>query len=149
MTELRDYDPLKVVGSWTTPVGVFDILEGRINGEFVSITRDNPNWTREQDMAGNATRVKNPSKGGSFTITLDASSPTNATFSKLMQTDDLEEGIVGVIILKDLNGDTVLEADGAFIEGPPATSFGNTRGERTWTFQCAAIRHYLGGRDLA
>lgn len=149
MAELRQYDPLQVVGSWTTPSGVVDILDGRIEGEFLRVLRDNKRWTREHDAHGNATRVKNNNRGGAVEVVISASSPTNAALSKRAQADDLTENVVGALLLKDLNGNTVIEADGAFIEDVPDPSFGNTRGDRTWIWQCAAVRPNLGGHNLA
>lgn len=149
MAELRQYDPIQVVGSWSTPAGVVDILDGRISGEFFSTSKDNPRWSREFDAHGNATRVKNNNRGGSFSVTLSASSPTNAILSARVAADYLSENLVGPMILKDLNGDTVLEADGCFIEDVPDLSFGQERGSRTWVFQCAALRIFAGGHELA
>lgn len=151
MTDLRTYDPLKVVGSWSTTstLGTIDILDGAIDGDFASITRDNARWTREHDRAGNSTRVRNNNRGGTISVTIDASSPTNARLSRAVQEDDLGESVVGTLLLRDLNGDTIIEADGAFVEDIPDLSFGNSSGTRVWVFQCANIRKFVGGRELA
>lgn len=153
MTDLAQYVPTKVVGSWATPAatgfGVVDILQGAIDGAFLASTSDNARWTREHDLAGNATRVYNSNRGGSLSITISASSPTNTTLSALAELDDITQSVVGAIVLKDLNGNTIVEIDGAFLEDIPAVSFGNDRGSRTWTWQYAAARVFLGGHDAA
>ena len=149
-TELRQYDPIQVVGSWVTVRGSTDILNGTIDpGDFLTITKDNPRWAREHDRAGNTTRVKNNNRGGSVTVNLSASSPTNTELSALAVADDVTENIVGALVIRDLNGNTLIEADGAFLEDAPAPSFGSERGARAWTWQCAAIRTFLGGHDVA
>lgn len=149
MTELRQYNPLQVVGSWTTATGSVDILDGRIDGSFLQTTSDNKRWARENDQHGNATRVKMNNRGGTITVTLSASSPTNSQLSARVEADDATEAVVGFLLLKDLNGNTVVEADGAFLEDIPDPSFGSDRGSRAWVFQCAAVRKFVGEHDIA
>ncbi len=148
--ELRQYDPLQVTGSWTTSIGTFDIVDGAINpGDFLAVERDNPTWSREFDRGGNAVRVKNNNKGGQVSVTLSASSPANAVLSAAQATDELTENVVGALVLKDLNGNTVVTAFGAFINQTPTPSFGAERGSRTWVWECSQIETFLGGHDLA
>jgi len=148
--ELRQYDPLQVTGSWATPIGVFDIVDGAVNpGDFLSTARDNPTWSREADRAGNATRVRNNNKGGTVSVTLSASSPTNTVLSGAQATDELTENVTGVLTLKDLNGNTVIVATGAFLNATPDVSFGGERGSRTWVWEAAQIESFLGGHDVA
>ena len=152
MTDLRQYVPLKVVGSWVIPIppGVIDILDGAVNtGDFVVFESDNDAWSRESDLAGNATRVRNNNEGGRVRVTLSASSPTNGKLSGAAAADAISENVVGALVLRDLNGNTVVECDGAFLVDTPDPSFGSERGSRTWTWECAAIRKVLGGHDIA
>lgn len=151
MAELRQYTPIKVVGSFATPgpFGVVDILDGVVDGgEFAAFAFDNATWTRERDLGGNATRVKSENDGGTLTITLSASSPTNTTLSGVAALDRQSEDQVGALLLKDLNGNTVVEADGCFITRIPGPSFGSDRGSRQWVFECASIRSFIGGHDI-
>ena len=151
MAELRQYDSLKVVGAWTTPtpLGTIDILDGVISGDFVAIETDNDAWSREYDEAGNATRVRRHNEGGRVRVTLSASSPTNAKLSKAAILDGQTESVVGALVIRDLNGNTVVECDGAFLADIPDFSLGSDRGSRTWVWECAAIRQFIGGHDLA
>lgn len=152
MAELRQYVPLKVVGSWDTnsPLGVIDILDGTIDGgEFAATETDNPTWSREHDRHGNATRVKNSNKGGRQRITFSASSPTNDALSRAVALDDTTDAVVGPIVLKDLNGNTRVVITGAFLVDTPDPSFGSDRGSRVWVWECATIDKFIGGHDLA
>ena len=152
MTDLRQYVPRKVVGSWVIPIppGVIDILDGAINtGDFVVTESDNDAWSRESDLSGNATRVRNNNEGGRVRVTLSASSPTNAKLSNAAAADAISENVVGALVLRDLNGDTLIECDGAFLVDTPDPSYGSERGSRTWTWECAAIRKTLGGHSIA
>lgn len=146
---MRQYIPIKVVGAWAGVFGSIDILQGVINaGDFFSSARDNPTWARESDQGGSGTRVKNSNKGGNLSITFSASDPINNTLSNLVETDEVAENIVGVINLKDLSGETVIVATGAFIPMVPDPSFGSERGSRTWTWECEKIVTHLGGHNL-
>lgn len=152
MTELRQYVPLKVVGSWVIPIppGVIDILDGAVNtGDFVVFESDNDAWSRESDLGGNATRVRNNNEGGRCRVTLSASSPTNTKLTQAHAADLISENVVGALVLRDLNGNTVVECDGAFLVDTPDPTFGSERGARTWTWECAAIRKVIGGHEIA
>jgi hypothetical protein len=150
MSELTQYNPMKVVGAWKTPGGQVDFLDGAASAEFAVIARDNPMWTREFDAYGNVTRVKNNNTGCTITITLSASSPTNDVLTKLVLADRATENIVGPISLKDLSGTTEIVATGCFLEDVPDVSFAQERGTRTWVFQCAALSTmFVGGHKLA
>lgn len=148
---MRQYIPTKVVGSFVTPtpLGSIDILDGVVDGaEFFGQTQDNQIWTQEHDQNGNATRVKNNNKGGSFRITMAASSPTNTKFSRAVELDDVSESVVGPVVLKDLSGNTVGEFEDAYLTGMPDLSFGADRGSRVWTFNYGAGRVFIGGHDV-
>jgi hypothetical protein len=149
MAELRQYDPTQVVGAWVTPTGATDILDGAIDGEFVTETLDSPDWVREHDQAGNATRTRVHNSGGTIAVTLSASSPTNAALSAKRQNDVINAVEVGTLVLRDLNGTTVLTFTGAYIQGRPAVTFGSERGQRVWVFEYASATAFIGGHDLA
>lgn len=148
---LRQYNPLAVVGSFDFAGGSVDFLDGRVgDGTFVSIQHANQRWTLETDAHGNACRVKNSNRSGQLSIALSADSPTNGVLSALVVADDISENVVGAIVIKDENGGTIVEADGAFLDGMPSTvDYGPARGTRAWTFQCGAIRTYVGGFNAA
>lgn len=149
MPELRQYDPIQVIGTWSTPTGAVDIMDGVIDGEFLSETIDNPDWVREHDQAGNATRTRMHNTGGTFALTFSASAPINAILSAKRQNDLLTAVEVGPLVLKDLNGTTVLTCVGAYLQGRPAVSFGSERGQRTWVFEYASAVAFVGGHDIA
>ncbi len=145
---MRQYDPLQVSGSFAGPAfGAIDIVDGGIAGDFIASALDNPLWTREFDRHGNATRVKNNNRGGTVTVMISASSPTNAGLSGLQIRDRLGEAIVGTLLIRDNNGGSVIICNGAFINSTPAPTFGVTRGERAWVFECETIDIVLAGHD--
>lgn len=147
----KQYDPLKVTGGWATInplIGTVDIKEGAVDGEFLSTARDNPNWTREHDQAGNTTRVRNHHKGGTLPITISASSALNDILSRAVFLDEQTSDVIGDIEVEDLNGTTKIIATDACLAGPPDPRFGANRGEHTWIFECGSIDIFLGGHNV-
>lgn len=147
---MRQYVPMKVVATWVTPgpFGTIDIVDGHIeDSDFFNTTKDNPTWAREHDGAGNATRVKNDNEGGSVTVVIGKSSPTNAQLSGVVALDRVSENQVGILTFKDMNGSTIGVCEDAFLEDEPEAGFGATRGSNSWTWQCSSIRKFIGGHD--
>jgi hypothetical protein len=146
--EVRQYDLTQLVGSYTVPIGTFDVLDGVIEGDFLSISQDSPDWVLEADAFGNVTYVFQPKRTGTIQITISASSPTNGYLSAIRTADRATRNMVGVLVLKDLNGTTRIEADGVRIAGPPTKTFGTQRGSVQWTFLVATLRVFaVGGMD--
>ncbi len=148
--DLRQYRPIKVVGSFTCPLGTVDILDAAVRDQdFAAFTRPNDDWDMESDGSGNATRVGNENETAELAVTISASSPTNAKLSKLAKLDkELGTG-VGVLLLEDTNGDSKIEMRGAFIARIPDMTFGAQRGVRVWRFKAMKGDHFAGGHDLA
>jgi hypothetical protein len=147
--ETRNYNPRKVTATWVTATGTVDLADGVINdADWLTTARDTPRWSRENDNAGGATRVKNNNRGGTVSITFSASSPTNDILSARVELDDVAENQVGALVVRDLSGTTLMQADGAYLEDIPDLSFGAGRGQRTWVWQCAAMRRFAGSHNL-
>ena len=151
MKELRQYNQQKVVGSWAPAgVAVIDITDGSVSDEFFSTARNAPRWAHESDGMGNATRVKGNDRGASFTVTLSASSPTNEALTRAAEADDITETVVGPMLLRDLNGQTVITANNAYLEGIPDRAYqGNARGTVAWVFHCSDMTRHIGGHNQA
>ena len=148
--ELRQYVNTKVVGSWTTPLGTVDILDGAVRtADFVAASNDGGDrWAIEGDGNGNATRTKNSNRVGGIAVTISASSPTNLKLTKLAEADDQLENIVGVLELRDKNGDSKIVMTGAFLLDIPPGTFGASRGVRVWRWACARKQERAGGHNL-
>jgi hypothetical protein len=144
MAYLRQYDPLKVVGSFYCPLGAIDIVEGAIFGDFLMVTKDLPMFERDTDGFGNSIRVKNNNIGGTINLQLSASSPTNEELSKVALSDYLSETTgLGYMNLEEVGGNSQIIATGVYLRDFPQVTFGVNRGVRSWTFECAAIQHVL------
>jgi hypothetical protein len=149
---LSQYDPEKVVASFApnaaAGIAAIDITNGAIAGSFLTVTKNNPRWAKEGDRAGNQTRVKNNDRSGTITVELSASSPTNAALSAAAIADDASEAVVGSVVIKDLNGTTLVKASGCYLTQVADASFGSERGSRTWVWECTVIDDFIGGHDV-
>jgi hypothetical protein len=145
--ELRPYDPNQVTVSWTiNGIGTIDLTQGLIDGPGAIVdTKDAPRWTRRSDRQSNAVRNKGSKRGGFLVLTYGAEAQIQDALSGYAITDDQVEAVVGLIKIKDLNGTTVAEYLGAFIEDDPSLNYGDTASDRPWVFGYAERVAVLGG----
>lgn len=145
---MHQYNPQKVTAVWTSIAGAVDILEGAAADSFLEITTDTARWSREMDREGNGVRNKNNNRGGMARSTITSKSPLNKTLSDIANADDEAENVVGTIVVKDLNGDTLVTLFDAFLEDQPAPSYGATSGNRVWVWQYGKRVQTLTGQDV-
>lgn len=148
---MRQYNSTLVTASWTTPtpLGTIECLDGRINGSFASLTKDNGRWIKETDGNGNATRVFLPNKGGTLSLVISASSPTNALLSRAVSIDEEIQNVVGVMVLRDLSGDSIITLESAYlVDWPDLEYMTESRGDRTWVWDCERIIPYVGSHNV-
>ena len=145
---MRQYDPQQVTAVWTTVAGSVDILEGAVAETFLEIFEDNTRWGKEGDREGNYVRNKDNRRGGGCRVTITAKSPLNKTLNDLAIADDLGEAQVGTIVVKDLNGDTLITLIDAYLQGPVRPSYGATAAPRVYTFDCSRVDQLITGQDV-
>lgn len=145
--ELRTYDPDQVSASWSLRVGdAIDLTEGLIDGPGAIVdAKDAPAWTRRSDRNSNMVRNRSRKKGGTVTFTYAAESEIQDTLTPLVIADGVTGAMVGDIVVKDLNGSTIMTYIGAFIENDPDPSFGDTAADRVYVFGYAERIPLLGG----
>lgn len=146
--ELRNYDPERVTVTWALPTGAIDLTEGLIDGPgAIAETKDAPAWTRRGDRNTNMVRNKMRNKGGTLALTYVAEAEIQAALTVIFLVDQELETQVGAIVVRDLNGTTLLTYDGAFIEDDPTVAFGDTAADRVYTFGYARRVPVLGGSE--
>lgn len=134
--ELRQYDPDQITASWSLRTGeAFDLTEGLIDGPNAIVdAKDAPKWTRRSDRQGNTVRNRSRKKGGALTFTYDAESEIQDILTPIVLADGETGVFVGDIVIRDLNGSTMLTYIGAFIENDPDPAFGDTAADRVYVF---------------
>jgi hypothetical protein len=135
------YDPGKVAASFR---GV--PLIGIASGTFISAERTEDAYSMEVGSGGDVTRVQSRNRTGSVTFTLMAASPANDLLSGLARQDELFGVGFGPLLVKDLNGNTLLAAETAWIRKVPTVDFADEAGAREWVIDCAELRMHVGGQ---
>ena len=140
MALFNNYDPGRVVASFN---GIPFL--GFMDGTFISAERTEDGFTMQVGAGGDVTRVRSRDTTGSVTLTLQAASPTNDLLSSIALTDELFGTGTGALMVKDLNGNTLLEAPIAWVRKLPTTEFADEASSREWVFDCANLIKFVGG----
>ena len=139
----KNHDPGRIVGSWK---GIPFL--GFMDGTFLSAARAEAAFSESVGAQGDVTRVRSRNRTGTVTLTLKAASPTNDLLTAQAILDELTGLGYGPLLIKDLNGTTVVEAAIAWIEKVPDTEFATEESGREWVFKCAELYIAAGGNIL-
>lgn len=140
MSRIAQYDPKKVL----VIIGGA-IMSGFSDGGLVTVARNEDAWTLQVGTDGEGTRSKTNNKSGRITVPLMQSSPSNDVLSALAIADELSNGGVVPILIKDSNGTTVCGAKAAWIVKIPDAEYGREAGPREWILESHEIDIFLGG----
>jgi len=140
MSFFRNYDPGK---QYLTFAGIN--IYGFASGTFIEIERDEDAFTKEVGAHGDTTRVRSHNKGGKVTFTLKASSPCNDLLSARAIGDEQSGLGSGPVLMKDLNGTTVVESPDAWIKKLPKIERGTEASNVVWELDCHDLTPYIGG----
>lgn len=139
MPGVRTYDSSQVV---LTVGGA--VISGFAEGTFITVERDDQNFTKVIGADGTASRRKTTNRSGSLTLTLSQTSPSNDVLSALMVKDEDGSGVVPVL-LKDNSGSTRIFSSAAWIQGMPTIEFSGELTNREWVIEMAYIEAELAG----
>lgn len=128
---LKTYNPAEV-----TIVFAGIPISGYAEGTFVSIERNEDSFALQVGADSNATRAKSNNFSGRVTLTLIQSSASNDALSAQLSLDEQDDGAgIGSLLIKDLSGRTVVEAEQAWLTKPATTEFGREASEREWVIE--------------
>ena len=136
---VRSYDPKSVIVS----VGGVPI-SGYADGTFIEISRDDVAFTKVVGADGNTSRVKSNNTGGTLTITLQQTSPSNDILSAFAQADELTNSGVVPILVKDLSGNSIYFSATGWIQKYPDSIFANEINTRAWVLDLADLDMFVG-----
>ena len=143
MAQTKTYDPGRVVVTFGP-----HIVTGYAEGAFVRATRDEDSFTKRVGADGRGTRVRNRNRGGSVEIVLHQSSPSNDFFAAKVVEDELLGVAVFPLVVKDLNGTTLVAAAEAWIKKPADVEEGKDLSDRTWILDTTALETFAGGNTV-
>ena len=112
---------------------------------FISAERNNDSWNLTVGSGGDATRAKSGDRSGRVTLTLLASSASNAALSALVAADERAGTSVAPLLIKDLSGLDVITAGTAWIVRPATMEKSNSESNREWIFESDNLEIVNGG----
>ena len=120
-------------------------ISGFADGTFLEIVADAQQFQKVTGADGYTTRVKTNNYGGSLTVTLAQSSPSNDVLSALLNADRLRNAGVVPILIRDLTGTTIIFSASGWIQQMPDVTYGNAVENRAWVFDLAQMDTFVGG----
>jgi hypothetical protein len=140
MGDFKNYDPGQIVVTFDG-----NPISGFADGTMVKCSRKSDTFTTNVGTQGDVARVRSQDKTGEVVITLQQVSETNDYLSGVLALDEKIGQSTGPILVKDLNGTTLISATIAWLKKPADTEFGKDLGPREWTFECAELKMLVGG----
>jgi hypothetical protein len=143
MANSLTYDPSQVT---VTFLGAN--IHGFIDGSFVKAERDEDAFFKQVGADGEWARAKNKNKGGKVTFILQQTSVSNDTMATAAKLDELGNGGHGALIIKDLNGTTLLNSKEAWVQKMAPLDLAKELGQREWVLDTGELDIFVGGNAL-
>ena len=140
MALFRNYDPGRIVMVWN---GI--TIQGIGPDTFVKAARNEDNFTEDVGAGGDVVHTRNHNRTGKVTFTLQDASPSNDQLSAAAIADELTGLAVGALLIKDLNGTTVVQCANARIQKYADLEYAAKSGTNDWILMCAELEMFLGG----
>ncbi len=141
MANFNNYDPLKVIVT-LGPI----LFVGFVEGSMITVSRDNETFTKRTGAGGDVTRVRSHDRSGRVTVRLMQSSLTNDDLSARHRQDELLGTQYAPLMVKDLNGTTLMTAPNAWVVKPADIELaGNEASDREWMIDCDELIGVVGG----
>lgn len=146
---IKKYNPKKVTGSWSPP-GKTIIPVGFMDGTFLEVEFDEDAVTTHVGADGTVSAVLNANQMATVTLTLTQTSPTNKELSDQIADADADRLPAGTMNWKDLNGNSVVDGESAFLIKTAKIDFGKSVSGRQWRWKIpkAKISVGNGGEDI-
>ncbi len=140
-----DYQGAYNAGKVVVTVGGV-IVSGFDDGDFVSASYEGDRATPKVGADGEVGLSINPSRLGTITITLSATSAANDLLSGLANLGNFGLFTSAFPIgVADLSGRTVIAGTKCWLQTSPEVSFGTEVGSREWVFGVADLILSVGG----
>lgn len=120
-------------------------ITGFAEGETINVERLNDTFTDVSGMSGEVARTRSNDKRGEVTLTLMQTSPDNEYLSGLAAEDEATGTSTFNILIRDQGGESLHEAESAWILKPATAAYGKEQTDREWVIRCANLGTTLGG----
>lgn len=137
---MKTYDPSQVVAT----VGGRP-LAGFAPGTFIEAERAEDAYSMTVGIDGEGTRSKSNNKSGTVKFTLLSSSDSNDILSGFAAADELNNGGLVPVLIKDLSGRALIACEQAYVKKLPILGFDNEVREVEWILETDNLALFLGG----
>lgn len=120
-------------------------ISGYAEGTFINIGRDNPAFTNGSGSDGEGWRAKSNDFTGTCTLTLLQTSASNDALSALAVLDEASGDGVGPLLMVDLSGRSLYQAETCWIEKVSDAEFGRDKTNREWVIKTDRLIVFVGG----
>ena len=121
------------------------IVGGFADGTFLTVARNNDTWALTMGADGEGARAKSNDKSGTLVFTLLQTSQSNSVLSGFHNADELNNAGQVPVLVKDNNGDTVIEATTAWVRKPADVELAKEITSREWTIETDNLTMLVGG----
>lgn len=122
-------------------------ITGFADGEGIKVERNNDSFTRVIGMTGEGARVRSNDKSGKITLRLMQTSPDNEYLSNLAAEDELTAARAFNLLIRDQNGNSLHEAQTAWIVKPADAAYGKDLTDREWMIETDNLKTFLAGSN--
>lgn len=138
---MKTYDPAQIV----VTLGPY-LISGFAEGTFVKVSRDEDAFLKKVGVDGESARARNKNRAGSVELTLLQSSASNDTLSSIALADELAGQGVYPLMIKDLQGTTLVMAPNAWVKKVADVEEAKEITDRAWVLDCASpLQMNVGG----
>ncbi len=137
---VKTVDPKNVI----LTVGGY-IISGYADGTFVSVERNEDAYTESVGADGEVVRVRSHNRLAQLVVTLQQTSESNSVLSTIAQLDERANAGVVPVLLKEIDGDTVIASGKAWIKKFANVEYGKEVTNREWTLVLSEGEMFVGG----
>lgn len=122
-------------------------MTGLADGSFVTVRRNAEAFMLQIGADGEGVRSKSNNRSGQIELVLQQGSSDNDFLSELAIADELSNGGLIPILVKDNLGNSLYAAETGWIRKVPDSEFARETGSRNWVFETAQLNVFVGGSD--
>jgi len=140
-TKIYDANEVSVI------VGGVDIDAGFADGEFCRVEQETDDFLDVVGTDGEVTRSKSNDRRATVTLLLMQTSSSMQYLSGLSNLDRNTPNGAGIVpvMIRDRNGETIYEAEQAWVRRPPNASFDRQATTREWQIRCGQLERNDAG----
>lgn len=124
-----------------------NIISGFAKDTFIKVARAEDAFVMDVGVDGEGTRSKSNNKMGTFEITLMQSSASNDVLSALALSDELSNGGLVPVMLRDASGRSLYAAEQAYIKKIPDSERARVVGSHVWVLETDSLNMFHGGNN--